>query len=85
MKTITRVFTFDDGAVVKATAAFAANMMVEAPVRYEGPVERLAALIEGELPKTGFADCFSEFLGDVESHGVRVGTVEQGTWDVLDL
>jgi len=85
MKTITRVFTFDDGAVVKASASFAANAMVEAPVRYEGPAERLAALLGRELPATGFPECFSGFLDFVKERGVRTETIEEGEWDTLEL
>jgi hypothetical protein len=85
MKTITRVFTFGDGAVVKASASFAADAMVEAPVRYEGPSDRLAAVFGHELPTTGFSECFSVFLDAVRERGVRTETIEEGEWDSLEL
>lgn len=85
MKTITRVFTFDDGAVVKATASFRASAMSEAPIRYEGPVERLSALVGARPPDVGRPEWFETFFGQYEGRGVHIATETSGQWVEIEL
>lgn len=85
MKTITRVFTFDDGSVVKATASFECSALSSAPIRYEGPVDRLSALIGARLPDAGMPEWFEMFFDQYDGRGVHITTETSGQWVEIEL